>query len=333
MTITTSMLTKYTTKDNRTKHIGRLNSCSTFAFILGPSTGSILYKYVNRKAPVIVASLLFALNIVLASALLNESFDEKNCTEPNNDAKEDSVDRFKDDGEKVEKSSATKTTFWENIKLCCSSRSLASIIASLMLYGWMVRATSYSSMGSYYEDMYDVDPHARGYIQSYQRFLMFVVQAFLIQPILSWIGGERKAVLFAAVLLSSATFLESKQNFFLFVLVLSPSIALKSLLAQTAPEDAFFSIFAVLDVLQNATAVTVPFYRAFLFNYMRSIAASNMKGNTTTMDGDPDPISWVLCAGTHWLFFAALATTILFEAKKKKNKIHYSENKSQKKRQ
>lgn len=44
MTVTTSMLTQCTTKENRTKHMGRLASSSTAAWILGPSTGALLFK-------------------------------------------------------------------------------------------------------------------------------------------------------------------------------------------------------------------------------------------------------------------------------------------------
>jgi MFS family permease len=44
MTVTTSMLTQCTTKENRTKHMGRLESSSTAAWILGPSAGALLFK-------------------------------------------------------------------------------------------------------------------------------------------------------------------------------------------------------------------------------------------------------------------------------------------------
>merc|ERR1711935_109653 len=107
--------------------------------------------------------------------------------------------------------------------------------------------------GSYYEDMYGVEPHVRGYIQSYQRVLAFIVQSILIQPILSKVGGERRAVLFAAALLASATFMEARRDLRLFLLGLSPSIALstslmsvslRSLLTQSSPKDTIFSIFA-----------------------------------------------------------------------------------------
>jgi hypothetical protein len=44
MTITTSILTKCTTEDNRAKYMGRLESSATAAWILGPSSGALLYK-------------------------------------------------------------------------------------------------------------------------------------------------------------------------------------------------------------------------------------------------------------------------------------------------
>jgi len=81
-------------------------------------------------------------------------------------------------------------------------------------------------------------------------------------------------------------------------------VSLRSLLTQSAPGDAIFSVFAALDVLKNASAVTVPFYRAFLF---RLLSRGNNQDDTdasstqTSMDGDPDPVAWVLCAGFHWV--------------------------------
>ena len=215
------------------------------------------------------------------------------------------------------KKSSTKTTFWENLKSCFTSRSLASIVASLLMFSWMFRATSYSSMGSYYEDMYGVEPHARGYIQSYQRIWAFIVQSTLIQPALERSGGERRAIFLGAILLAGSTFFEAQQNFAIFLCFICPalalstvmmSVSLRSLLTQSAPGDAIFSVFAAMDVLQNASAVTVPFYRAFLFRLLNSINNQYDTGaaaNQATMNGDPDPVAWVLCAGLHWVIASA----------------------------
>merc|ERR1712224_830340 len=74
-------------------------------------------------------------------------------------------------------------------------------------------------------------------------------------------------------------------------------LSLNSLLTQSAPGDAIFSVFAAMDVLQNASAVTVPFYRAALFQLLNH----HNSNNNSTLDGDPDPVTWVVCAGFHWV--------------------------------
>ena len=104
--------------------------------------------------------------------------------------------------------------------------SLASVVACLLIHSWMGRATSYSSMGSYYEDMYGVEPHYRGYIQSYQRVWAFVVQSALLQPVLRSLGGERRAVVFAAVLFATCNLLESRGKVGIFLAAICPSISL-----------------------------------------------------------------------------------------------------------
>lgn len=288
----------------------------------------------DHKAPALLASALFVLNIVLAGIFLCENTGEKsslnlestisgkhikkNSNSAFSNGDENSCDNCegeeKDDKKDI--SSAT-TSFWENIKSCYSSKSLASIVGSLLIFSWIFRATSYSSMGSYYEDMYGVEPHTRGYIQSYQRVWAFIVQSSLIQPVLERAGGERRAIFLAAILLAGSTFVEAQQNFIVFLCAICPSIALsttmmsvslRSLLTQAAPGDAIFSVFAAMDVLQNASAVTVPFYRAFLFrvlnrsNYQDDREAST---NQNAMDGDPEPVAWVLCAGFHWVVASA----------------------------
>ncbi|KAG7359794.1 tetracycline resistance protein [Nitzschia inconspicua] len=321
MTITTSMLTQCTTKESRAKHMGRLESSATAAWILGPSTGAVLFKYVDQKAPALLASSLFVLNIFLGMFLLQGENGNSDCMEPSS----------KENDNKKEK--RNKSNFMGNLKTCFTSRSLGAVIVCLVLFGWMYRTTSYSNMGSYYEDMYRVETHTRGYIQSYQRTLSFVVQSALIGPVLKRMGGESRTVVFAAGLLAAATFLETQRNFPLFVSILSPAIALsttmmsvslRSLLTQLAPQDAIFSIFAALDVLQNASAVTVPFYRTFLFQLL---GGRNDDNNDARMEGDPDPVQWVITSGIHWTLATVLMGLLLLPMRNKTSLTSRVENK------
>jgi len=327
MTVTTSMLTQCTSKENRTKHMGRLESSSTAAWILGPSAGALLFKYVDHKAPALLASSLFVLNIVLALIFLpskgeENSFDESEPNERNNGG------------------DSAKRSFWDNIKSCSSSQALASVVASLLIFSWIFRATSYSSMGSYYEDMYGVEPHSRGYIQSYQRVISFIVQSSLIQPVLEGAGGERRAIFLAAIVLAGSTFLEAQQNFIVFLYAICPllalsstmmSVSLRSLLTQSAPGDAIFSVFAAMDVLQNASAVTVPFYRAFLFRLLsrgKDQDDADTSSSEIIMEGDPDPVAWVLCAGFHWVLASICMLYLLRPAQQYPKKSTISEKKN-----
>lgn len=306
MTVTTSILTRCTTEDNRTKYLGRLQSSATASWIVGPSTGAILFRYVDHRAPALLACALFLFNMILAAVLLKDEIETKPSTVPGDD---DNKSRQSDSNKK-------KGDFWTNLKACFSSPALGSVIATMLVFSWVNRATSYSSLGSYYENMYGMEPHQRGYIQSYQQVLGFIVQASFIEPLLSRMGGERKAVCWAAFLLALVTFLEMSQSISVFLLMLSPAISvsttmmnvsLRSLLTRVAPEDSIFSVFAALDVLQNASAVTVPFYRTFLFR----ILGGSSGEQHADMAGDPDPLSWVISSGVHWLIASMLMVYLL----------------------
>jgi len=86
MTISYSLLTACTAPETRSRNVGRIQSSSTAAWILGPSTGALLFKYVDHRAPVCVASLLFVLNMMLAAVLLSGSVEKNAClVEPNSE--------------------------------------------------------------------------------------------------------------------------------------------------------------------------------------------------------------------------------------------------------
>jgi len=304
MTVTTSILAQCTTDEDRTKYMGRLQSSATASWIVGPSAGAVLFKYVDYRAPALLACALFLFNIALAAIFLR-GFEEE------------VLERQRESSSDTKK---TKGNFWANLKSCFSSPSLASVIAATLIFNWFNRATSYSTMGSYYEDMYGMEPHQRGYIQSYQQVLGFIIQSTLIGPLLSAMGGERRAVCLAASLLAAATFWEMQRSISLFLVALSPAISvsttmmnvsLRSLLTRVAPEESIFSVFAALDVLQNACAVTVPFYRTFLFR----ILDGSSSDHHASMEGDPDPISWVVSSGLHWVIATLVMAYLLLPDK------------------
>lgn len=295
-TVTTTLITRYTTKETRAKHMGRLSASSTAAWIVGPSVGALLYSKVDHRAPALLACVLFVLNTGLAAFLLP--------------AKDEPVVPLVSAADSDPK---RKASFFSNLQTCFSSKSLASAVISLLLFSWFTRATSYATMASYYEQMYGMEPHHRGYLSSYQSILSFFIQSFLVGPIMTWSGGERQAACYSALLLATSTFMELQRSLPVFLIVLCPAISvsvavlglsLQSLLTHVTPKESMGSVLAALDVLQNATAVTVPFYRTLLFSFLGP-------GGETGMVGDPDPSMWVVSSAVHWVICAVAMRFLL----------------------
>lgn len=306
-TISTSMISTYTTTNDRAIYMGRLTASTTLAFIVGPSIGGVLYKNVDKKAPAFLASILFIFNFILAAILL-----------PNEQQKQKTFDKKQPKPDPA--SQGKMSTFLKNIKLCFSSKQLGSVIASLLVYNWISRATSYASMASYYEQMFDIEPHQRGYIRSYTNVLSFLFQTFFVRSTLQRLGDEYNAACIASFALALATLLEFSSSFYLFLAVICPIVAisnailrltLRSLVTLVAPKQLLGSVLAALDVLQNVAAVTVPFYRTALFQLMMQIGDNGQgldyQNKSLSMSGDPDPIMWLKSSFLHWM----IATTAL----------------------
>lgn len=76
VTVSTSLLARYTSIEGRAIAMGKITASSTFAWILGPSIGALLYKNVGVSAPALTASALFLVNSALAAILLPSNVDD-----------------------------------------------------------------------------------------------------------------------------------------------------------------------------------------------------------------------------------------------------------------
>jgi len=332
MTVSMGLLVKFSSREERSRKLGRLNGMVTVAWIIGPSVGALLYKNVHPSAPALLACFLFCVNFVIAVMFLPDSkHTNKNVTNQNENESTTPTESSKQKG--ISKFSS----FTTNIQSCFSSKLLGSVIISNLLFSWVRRATSYQSINSYYETQYNLTPHQRGYLSSYQSILAFISQSLLIQPILRLLGGgytassntnndsgkeedrqysgkgERKAAYIGSMVLCLVALLEIKISLPLFLSIVCPLIAtsyaimdlsLRSLMTQITPKTSINSVLAAMDVLQNAAAVTVPFYRTFLFQYMSEREEDIDTSNKIV--GDPNPRWWLLSSGLHWLISALL---------------------------
>eukprot|EP00985_Skeletonema_marinoi_P006536 scaffold2818_cov133-Skeletonema_marinoi.AAC.22 len=314
MTVSTGLLTSYTADHDRGIYLGRLQASTTVSWIVGPTLGALLYKHVGPSSPCVVASCLFLFNSMLAAVLL---------------PRDDSLDKSTNT-KKPSSRMGKYSSFLENLKACFASKKLASVVVSLLLFGWVTRTTSYANMASFYEEKYGIEPHFRGYIKSYQQCLGFVIQTFFLRYLLSASGGEKRAACVGAVVMALATLCEVYASFNIFALCVCPliaasvgmiSVSLRSLTTLEAHKDSLGSVLAALDVLSNALSVTVPFYRTFLFN---AIADDD---DDADMIGDPTPERWLMSSFIHWTVFAIIITCLLLRPPSSAKKIKVDDTK------
>ncbi|CAB9501387.1 major facilitator Superfamily [Seminavis robusta] len=311
MTITSAIMVSVTSEEERATNVGRLNASLTTAWIIGPSAGAYLFHNVGTYAPIYVSCSIFILNILIVLFCIPK---EQQQNSADNNTKETAT-TTKDNNATEQQQSTVLQRILSNFKACFQSNNacLASVVSAILIFRWVLRATSYKNIATYYETRYQMEPYQRGYLQSYQSVLTLVVESLLIQPILQLLGGEVQASCTAALIMALVTFAEASHDIvhlqhylFLICPIMATAMAilgvsLKSVLSKVAPQHSLGSVFATLDVLSNAVQVTVPFYRTWLFS---------MTTHPTNSGGDPDPYQWQLVSGVHWMV-ATLALAYL----------------------
>ncbi len=294
----------------------RLTASSTFSFIIGPSLGGFLYKHVDKKAPALLASLLFIFNFLLAATLL-----------PHEKERHTPLDMKQDMENIISKPSESKAkTLIKNVQSCFSSKQLASVVLSILLYCWISGATSYASMTSYYEQMFGIEPHQRGYIRSYTSVLSLLFQTFFVRTAFQKLGDEYNAACIASFAMAFATLLELSASFILFITIICPVVAvanatlrlsLRSLVTLVAPKQSLGSVLAALDILQNLAAVSVPLYRTILFQILAKMengkSRIGMKDDSISMIGDPNPKMWLKSSLIHWILASLIMSALLLK--------------------
>ena len=329
---------------DRAKYMGRLKASSTMAWIAGPSVGALLYKYVHPQTPALLASLLFVLNMVLLRLLLLPELPSPSSTgttrtpsvvQPRNNhcpSKPRSWDQRCDAWTRIVVS---------NLRVVFGSWELGTVVISRLLFVIVMKTTTFSQLGSFYEDLYQLEsPHYRGYIASYEAMVAFLVQAFGVRPILRLVGGGQppspqegptnaslpRSISLLCFGLAAARLVQSMVPSLMFYLLLVSPVAslclamlkvcLETWTTAVAPPTALFSVLAGLDILSNLVGISVPLYRTLLVQWLSSSSPS-----TGVVDDDPkqtaeepDPQSWLMCSGIHWLCVAILLT-LLFSTK------------------
>ena len=326
------------------------------AWIVGPSAGAYLFSHAGIYVPIYVSCSLFLLNILIVLFCLprereihddtNKAPDKITNNNSSNDAPNSSETAAEDKQDQSPGSGSRSawTKFVSNFNACFPSNNscLTSVVLALLLFQWVDRTTSYDNIASYYETRYGTEPYQRGYLQSYQSALTFVVQSLLVRPILKLAGGEVNAACGAALLMACVAVAELRVDFVQYLVLLCPlmaigiailGVSLKSIVSKVAPKQSLGSVFAAIDVLQNAAQVTVPFYRTLLFSVTQ---ASHYGGNNDNDNdnnilssgnyGDPDPRQWLISSSVHWLLATVALSYLLLHGSPCASMDHDNEN-------
>ena len=287
----------------------RLSAGTTAAWLIGPSLGALLYQHVDERAPLIIACVIFVLITIVA--MISLPSDNNNNNNDNNNKKSNI---------KKKKSASLSSIFtWEE--------SLKYIGMSTVLYHFLMRATSYTSMGNYYEQMYGIQSHQRGYLRSYQSVLSLIIQTFGLKY---FVKQERHFIVYSSLTLGILSFMETQANLQSYTLIIIPIMTLANIVLHTSLRSllvsstssittSVHSILATLDVFQNAASVTVPFYRTFLFQMLDSTNEYDSRTDSSLL-GDPHPQSWLVTSGLHWILGSFVFSTLLISSSHKKTK-------------
>ena len=109
----------------------------------------------------------------------------------------------------------------------------------------------------------------------------------------------------------------------MFLIVLSPlislcmsmiNLSLQTLTTQVAPTHAIFSILTALDILKSVVSVSTPFYRTFLFRFLAPPSSTTDATTAVAMEGDPDPVAWVVSSAVHWFVAACIMSALLLSS-------------------
>jgi MFS family permease len=238
------------------------------------------------------------------------------------------------------------TKVWQNLSQCFMSPTLSSLVLTQLLYTWVTRATNYSQLGQFYEDMYGVATYQRGYITSYMTVWALLIQSVGVKHVLHFFGGAAKTddkvhgashgqdstndqtvhsihqeittVLYLVLIMSIVTYTEGIfRHVGYFLIVVAPimslcnsvvSLQLQSLVTHVVPVDTIFNVLAALDVLQNAASVTTPVYRTALFQYLNRSFMTKSQEPDVSSNRDPDPVLWVYTSALHWF----VATIVMY---------------------
>lgn len=291
MTISTALITDFSSGQSRAKELGQLGGASSIAFIVGPSMGSLLYKQ-NPMYPSLLAAGLFVVNSTILVLFCPSSHTHKRPAHEEKKDHDKAIDKTK---QSQQLGSFAK--FKKNLKATCSIPTVYWLVIVRLIFGFLARGMSSAGSLGYFEERFGLATHQLGYVRSYQSVLGLVVSMFLVGPIVQRFS-ERGLITasIAGIVVANAYEGSPTLGLWQYLTLASPlkgvcfgllRICLESLFTQALPASSVGAALSTLNVLQSAVGVLSPIYSGWLFGMVEA-------GRRP------------LCSGAHYAVFLAL---------------------------
>ena len=187
MTISTGILTECSeSNQDRTKDLGHISALASFAFIFGPSFGSLMYRY-NPILPALMSSSIFIANALMVLFFENYQSTTKVDRNFNVSSAHDRI--YNEDNGKVNDKSNEKVSLMSSISNAFDHFKKYGVFNFFFVRLCIIfisNSMSSRHILNYYQDKFNIETYQLGFIASTTMVVSIVVQMFLITPILNF---------------------------------------------------------------------------------------------------------------------------------------------------
>ena len=187
MTISTGILTECSeSNQDRTKDLGHISALASFAFIFGPSFGSLMYRY-NPILPALMSSSIFIANALMVLFFENNQSAATIDRSLNVSRVHNSI--YSEDNSKVHSKSNERASLMSSISNAFDhfkKYGVFNFFFVRLCILFISNSMSSRHILNYYQDKFNIETYQLGFIASTTMVVSIVVQMFLITPILNF---------------------------------------------------------------------------------------------------------------------------------------------------
>lgn len=253
--------------DARSLELGRLYAMSNACWTVGPSVGSILYKF-DKTAPCIAAATIFLLNAAISVVFM-----------PRTGIMAHPPSKARPPGEEgYSPIWAPYFLFRRQFSDLAREPGVLSIIALRILIIFVESSMSSTRLINYYQNRFGIATSQLGFVSTVSNIVGVVIQTLLVNRIISYFGGNGSMILFCLGAIGVFHMVESfcsSYMYFAFCSLLPGQIAgslmsasIRNLFSSTVPTQHFGKASAVFSMMISVTGIVSPIYGSHVYSLL-----------------------------------------------------------------